>query len=394
MIVGVPRETFPDETRVALVPTVVASLVSAGFEILIEAGAGDRARFADDAYTEQGASVVSSREEVFARADVVLQVRGFGANAVAGDADLDFVRKGQAIIAFIEPLAAPVAAKNLAERGPTVFAMEFVPRTARAQTMDALSSMATVAGYRAVLLAAEALPKMFPMLMTAAGTLKPANVLVIGAGVAGLQAIATDRRLGAVVTAYDVRPASKEQVESLGARFVDLGLEAGDAEERDGYAKVLDEDAQRRQREALARVSADSDVVITTAAVPGARAPVLISAEAVRGMRGGSVIVDVAAERGGNCELTRPGEVVSQHGVTIVGTMNLAAGAPCHASQMYAKNLSAFLLHLTRDGTLELGMEDEIIRSTLVARDGAVVHPRVLEALGTEASDATHGGNP
>ena len=382
MIVGVPAESFPGERRVALVPAVVPVLVKAGCEVLLEAGAGDAAGYPDRLYGEKGARVGLSRAEVFARADAILQVLCHGANDKTGRADLALLKPGQVLIGFLRPLGSPETVGEIAPTGVIAFAVELIPRITRAQAMDALSAMATVAGYKAVLLAAGILPRMFPMLMTAAGTITPARVLVVGAGVAGLQAIATARRLGAVVSAYDVRPAVKEEVLSLGARFVELPLETGEAEDRYGYARAQDEAFYRRQRELMARVVAQSDVVITTAVVPGRQAPVLITGDMVAGMTPGSVIVDLAAERGGNCELTRPNETVVEHGVTIVGAVNLAGSVPHHASLMYAKTLTAFFLHLLKDGELQLDLDDEITRETLVTRGGEVVHPRVREALG------------
>ncbi|MBI2153530.1 MAG: Re/Si-specific NAD(P)(+) transhydrogenase subunit alpha [Candidatus Rokubacteria bacterium] len=382
MIVGVPKEIFPGERRVALVPAVVPALAKAGWEVLVEAGAGAAAFYPDAAYIEKGARIAASRAEVFAAADAVFQVLGHGANDKTGRADLPLLRPGQALIAFLRPLGSPETVREIAATGAVAFAVELMPRITRAQNMDALSSMSTVAGFKAVLLAASTLPRMFPMLTTAAGTIPPARVLVVGAGVAGLQAIATARRLGAVVSGYDVRPAVKEQVQSLGAKFVELPLETAGAEDAAGYARAQDEAFYRRQRELMARVVAESDVVITTAVVPGKKAPVLITAEMVRGMAPGSVIVDLVAERSGNCELTRPDETVVEHGVTIIGPVNLASTVPYHASQMYARNLTAFFLHLARSGTVELNLEDEITRETLLTRGGEVVHPRVREALG------------
>ena len=381
MIVGVPKETFPGERRVALVPAVVPTLAKAKCEVLVESGAGAAAFYPDAAYVEKGARIAASRAEVFAAADAVFQVLGHGANDKTGRADLPLLRRDQVLIAFLRPLGSPESVKEIAATGATAFAMELMPRITRAQNMDALSSMSTVAGFKAVLLAASTLPRMFPMLTTAAGTIPPARVLVVGAGVAGLQAIATARRLGAVVSGYDVRPAVKEQVQSLGAKFVELPLETAGAEDAKGYARAQDEEFYRRQRELMARVVAESDVVITTAVVPGKKAPVLITAEMVRGMAPGSVIVDLAAERSGNCELTRPDETVVAHGVTIIGPVNLASTVPYHASQMYARNLTAFFLHLAKSSTIEVNLEDEITRETLVTRGGEVVHPRVREAL-------------
>ena len=380
MIIGIPRETFPGEDRVALVPDAVSGLVALNREIIVEPGAGTAAGFADTDYIEQGAQIAANRDEVFARTDVVLQVRTFGANPEAGRADLALTRSGQVIIGASDPLTAGPQLRELATTGATLFAMELIPRITRAQSMDILSSMATIAGYKAVLIAADALPRMFPLLMTAAGTLTPARVLIIGAGVAGLQAIATARRLGAVVQAYDVRPAVKEQIESLGAKFIELEIDAGDSEDAGGYAKAQDEAFYRRQREELAKVAGQNDVVVTTAAIPGQPSPLLITADAVRAMNRGSVIVDLASERGGNCELTRPGETVVEDGVQIMGPLNLPAAVPNHASQMYSHNISTFLRHLLGEEELQFDMEDEITRETLVMRDGQVVHPRIRES--------------
>jgi proton-translocating NAD(P)+ transhydrogenase subunit alpha len=378
MTVGVPRESAPGETRVALIPASIPSLKKAGLDVIVEAGAGAAAGFPDDQYRAQGASV-ASRADVFGKADIILQVR-------AAPGDPSVLRPQQAVIGFADPLAAPAGVASLAKSGATVFSMELMPRITRAQSMDALSSMATVAGYKGVLLAATALPRMFPMLMTAAGTISPARVFVMGAGVAGLQAISVARRLGAKVEAYDVRPAAKEQVLSMGAKFVELPIEAGDAEDKGGYAKAQDESFYSRQREMMLKVVANSDVVVTTALIPGRPAPKLITAEMVEAMPLGSVIVDLAAERGGNCELTRPDETVVHNGVTILGPSNPATLAPYHASQMYSKNILTFLLHLlgkegAKQPTLQVNTDDEIVRETLLARDGAVVHPRVKELL-------------
>jgi NAD(P) transhydrogenase subunit alpha len=380
--VGFVAESAPGERRVALVPGALAVLSKAGASIVMEAGAGEHAGFPDSEYAEKGVRA-ASREEVFAQADVILQVRGPGANPENGGADAASMRRGQTVIGFGEPLTSPEAARTLAERGVNFLAMELMPRITRAQSMDALSSMATVAGYKAALMAADSLPRMFPMLMTAAGTVAPARVLVIGAGVAGLQAIATARRLGAVVSGYDIRAAVKEQVESLGARFVVLEMGDAAAEEKSGYAKAMGEEFYRRQRELMGGVLAEQNAVITTAAVPGKRAPILITKEMAARMAPGSVIVDLAAERGGNCELTRPGETVVAAGVTILGPLNLPSAIPYHASQMYAKNIATFLKYLIdKEGRLTLNREDEIVRETLVTFEGDVVHPRVREAMG------------
>lgn len=372
MIVGVLKETVPGERRVALVPQAVAQLASKGFEVLVEAGAGAAAGLPDAEFTGKGARIAATREEAIQAADVIVGVR----------ADAAGLRAGQTVIGFFDPLSEPQRAREFASAGVSAFAMELMPRITRAQSMDALSSMATVAGYEAVILAAHHLPRLFPMLMTAAGTIAPAKVFIVGVGVAGLQAIATARRLGAVVSAYDLRPAVKEQVQSLGAKFVELPLEAGEAEDKGGYARAMDETFYQRQRELMKRVVAESDVVITTAAVPGRKAPVLVTGDMVQGMAPGSVIVDLAIERGGNCEITVAGEVVQRHGVTLVGLLNLPSLAPFHASQLYARNIANFLLHVAGKGSIDFSSGDEILRETLVAHEGSVVHARVKELLG------------
>ena len=379
MIVAAAKETFPGERRVALVPMSVPALVKAGWEVRIESGAGDAAGFTDSQYTDKGATIVS-RAEAFA-ADCLLQVRSLGANPTAGQQDIPLLRAAQVVIGMCDPLGQPESVQALATAGVTFFALELVPRISRAQSMDVLSSQATVAGYRAVLLAATTLPKMFPMMTTAAGTITPAKVFVIGAGVAGLQAIASSRRLGAVVSAYDVRPVVKEQVQSLGAKFVELKLAPG-GEAAGGYAKAMDEEFYRKQREMMLEVVAQNDVVITTAAVPGKKAPTLVTAEMVAAMAPGSVVVDVAAERGGNCELTRPGETVVEQGVTILGPANLPSDVPYHASQMYSKNITTLLAHLIKDGQWNLDTSDEITRDTLVAKGGEVTNETVRDLLG------------
>ena len=379
MIVGVPREIYPGERRVALVPATVPNLTKAGLQVVVEAGAGAQAGYPDEEYASKGAKVVPDRAEVFRTADIVVQVLGHGANDRTGKADLPLLRREQALIGFLRPLGSIETVKELAATGVISFAVELMPRTTRAQSMDALSSMATISGYKGVLLAADRLPRIFPMLTTAAGTITPARVLVIGAGVSGLQAIATSRRLGAVTSAYDVRPAAKEQVQSLGGRFVELPIEAKDAQDARGYARAQDETFYRQQRELLGKVVAESDVVIAAAVVPGKKSPVLVPKEMVARMTPGSVIVDLAAERGGNCELTRTGEIVVEFGVTIVGLVNLGSTVPYHASQMYSRNLSAFLLHLSKDGKLQLNLDDEIIRETLLTRGGEIANPRVRD---------------
>jgi len=392
MIVGVPKESFPGERRVALVPAVIPNLVKSGLEVVVEAGAGVEAGYPDAEYTAKGAKILAERTEVFRAADLVVQVLCHGSNDKTGEADLPLLRSGQVLIGFLRPLGTLKTIQEIVARGVTSFSVELMPRSTRAQSMDALSSMGTICGYKAVVIAADTLPRIFPMLTTAAGTIAPGRVLVIGAGVAGLQAIATARRLGAVASAYDLRPAAKEQVQSLGGRFVELPLEAKDAEDAGGYAKAQDESFYRRQRELLARVVAESDVVVTAAVVPGKKSPVLVTREMVAGMAPGSVIVDLAAERGGNCESTRPGEKVVEHGVTIIGWFNLASTVPYHASQMYARNISAFLLHLVKDGKLQLNFEDDIVRETLLTHAGEVVNARVREFFSLPALETQSKG--
>jgi NAD(P) transhydrogenase subunit alpha len=381
MVIGVSCESLPGERRVALVPNVLPTLVKAGVTVLIEPGAGAQAGFLDEAYRAKGAEIGASRWDVYDRADLLLRVRLGPSGMRFTDADLSSLRPNQAVAAFLDPLGDPALVRGLAEKGLSAFSMELMPRITRAQSMDALSSMATIAGYKAVLLAATTLPRMFPMLMTAAGNVTAARVFIVGAGVAGLQAIATARRLGAQVVAYDVRPAAKEQILSLGAKFADIPLETADAEDKGGYAKAQDEAFYTRQREMMAKVVAQSDVVITTAAIPGKRSPVLVTAEMVQGMQPGSVIVDLAAERGGNCELTRADQTVTAHAVTILGPTNLPATVPYHASQMYAKNITTFVQHLVKDGALAFDLDDEITRETLVTHKGDVTQPRVKEIV-------------
>lgn len=382
MIVGVPKEIYPGERRVALTPVVVPMLAKAGLEVAIEAGAGAAAGYPDAQYQEKGAKVLPDRAAVFAQADMIVQVLGHGANDKNGAQDLSLLRRGQILIGFLRPLASAESVQQVAKTGATAFAVELMPRTTRAQSMDALSSMASIAGYKAVIAVADALPRIFPMMTTAAGTITPSRVLVIGAGVAGLQAIATAKRLGAVVSAYDVRPAVKEQVQSLGGRFVELPLETGDAQDARGYAKAQDEAFYAKQRELLGKVIAENDAVITTAVVPGKKAPVLVTEAMVKGMAPGSVVLDLAAERGGNCELTHPGETVVVHGVTIIGPTNLAGTAPYHSSQVYARNLTSFLTNLVKDGQVRAAESDDIIRDTLLTQGGEVVNARVREMLG------------
>jgi NAD(P) transhydrogenase subunit alpha len=381
LVIGVPGETFPGERRVALVPATVRLLTKAGLTVSIQTGAGLQAGFPDAEYTAAGATLVEDRSALFAASDVIVKVRDFGGNPEGFGDDLELLRDGQTVIAMCDPLSEPQAIQKAAAKNVTIFSLEMVPRITRAQSMDVLSSMATIAGYKAVLLAANTLPRMFPMLMTAAGTVKPARVFIIGVGVAGLQAIATAKRLGAVVQAYDLRPAVKEQVESLGGKFVELELDADDSEGSGGYAREMDEEFYRKQRELMMRVVAENDVVITTAAIPGKAAPILVTAEMVTGMSAGSVIVDLAAERGGNCELTKPGETIVEQGVTILGPLNLPTEIPYHGSEMYARNIVSFLNNLIKDGQFRSAEDDEIIRETLVAQGGEVVHSRLRDLL-------------
>jgi NAD(P) transhydrogenase subunit alpha len=386
MIIGVTAESALGEQRVALVPSVVPTLTKLGVDVVVQSGAGVAAGFPDDTYIEQGALIAANRDDLLGSADIIARVRAPGSDSTA-----DQFRTGQVVVGLLDPLGSTEAVQSLARSGVTSFALELLPRITRAQSMDVLSSQATVAGYKSVIKAANMLNRMYPLMMTAAGTITPAHVLVVGAGVAGLQAIATARRLGSVVQAYDVRPASREQVESLGARFAELELETADAEGADGYAEALGDDFYRKQGELMAKLVSDSDVVITTAAVPGAKAPILISTDAVRGMRPGSVIIDLAAETGGNCELTSPGETIETYGVTIVGTVQLATEVPHDASQMYARNVAAFLTNLIDDGRVNLNLEDEIIRGTLLTHDGEIVAERVRVTLGLTTTESESG---
>ncbi|HTQ97102.1 MAG TPA: Re/Si-specific NAD(P)(+) transhydrogenase subunit alpha [Candidatus Acidoferrum sp.] len=392
MIVGVPKEIYPKERRVALVPAVIPNLKKSGMDVLVEAGAGMQAGYPDSEYVEKGAKIASDRAEVFRTADIIVQFLCYGANDVTGSADLPLLRKGQVLLGFLRPLGTVKTVQEIAERGVTAFSVELMPRTTRAQSMDALSSMATISGYRAVVLAADTLPRMFPMLTTAAGTIAPARVLIIGAGVAGLQAIATARRLGAVASAYDMRPAAKEQVQSLGGRFVELPIEAKNAQDARGYGQAQDESFYQKQRELLGKTVAESDVVITAAVIPGKKSPVLVTKDMVEKMAPGSVIVDLAAERGGNCELTKPGEIIVEHNVTIIGDFNLAATVPYHASSLYSRNVTSFLQHLVKDGKMQLNIKDEIMRETLVTQDGEVVNARVREFFGLPALQSAPAG--
>jgi len=379
LIIGVPKEIYPGERRVALVPAVLPTLTKAGFEVHVQAGAGIEAGYPDSQYSGKGAKIVAERRAVFSAADIIVQILCYGSNDITGKEDVPLFHRDQILIGFLRPFGEAQVVQEIAHVGVTSFSVELMPRTTRAQSMDALSSMGTICGYKAVLLAATSHMRIFPMMTTAAGTITPARVFVIGAGVAGLQAIATARRLGAVISAYDLRPAAKEQVHSLGGRFVELPIEAKDAQDAQGYARPQDEDFYRRQRELLGKVVQESDVVIAAAVIPGKKSPILVTEDMVKGMAPGSVILDLAAERGGNCEITERGKTIVKHGVTIIGAINLATGVPYHASQMYAKNMTAFLTHLIKDQKLNLNLEDEIVRETLVTRGGEIVNPRVRE---------------
>jgi H+-translocating NAD(P) transhydrogenase subunit alpha len=380
MVIGVPTEARAGETRVALTPTALPQLTKAGFDVVIESGAGSAAGYPDSAFTDRGARI-GTRDDAFA-ADVVVQV-----NVMDGDpasADLARLTPGRVVVGAVAPFARPDLVKAVAATGATLFALELVPRTTRAQSMDILSSQAAVAGYKAVLMAANEMPKMFPLLTTAAGTIAPAKVFIVGAGVAGLAAIATSRRLGALVEAYDVRPAAREEVESLGARFVELPLETGQEEGSGGYAKQLSEETIKKQQELMAKTVAASDVVITTAQVQGSTAPQILTTEMIRGMAPGSVIIDLAAEQGGNCEPTVAGESVDVDGVTVIGVVNLPGSIPVHSSQLFGKNVANFLGLMVVDGALDTQVEDDVIRESVVAMGGDVVNNRVREALGLE----------
>jgi NAD(P) transhydrogenase subunit alpha len=389
MIIAVPKETFPGERRVALVPAEIPRLAKKGHEVLIEAGAGEAAGYPDAAYAEKGGRLSASRDEVFASAALIAQVRGLGANPETGEADLARLGEGKTLVAFLDPLARPDLASRLAGTGATAFAMELVPRITRAQSMDALSSQANLDGYKCVLLAANHLGRILPLMMTAAGTVQAARVFVIGAGVAGLQAIATAKRLGAQVYGYDVRPEVRDQVKSVGGEFVELDLATDDAGDTGGYAKEQSEDFLARQRELMAEHVRAADIVITTAAVPGRRAPVLVTAQMLEGVKPGSVLVDMAAETGGNCELTEAGKEVTVGGMTILGPTNIASSLPFHASQLYARNVSALVTHLTgEDGVTAVDTEDEITAGALVCHGGLVANPRVAALLDEAKGDS------
>lgn len=384
MKIAVPKPATEGENRVSIVPETCTRLKKRGVEFLVEAGAGEDAGFLDREYAAAGARIVSDRHALFQEADAVVTIQP------PAQFDLSQMKRGTVLFCIMNPLVNHDVVRDLADNGIDGIAMDMMPRITRAQKMDVLSSQSTVAGYKAVLIGAATLGRMFPMLMTAAGTITPARVLVLGAGVAGLQAIATARRLGAVVEAFDVRPVVKEQVESLGARFVVVDAPQEDAQDAGGYAKEVSEAYKRKQTEAIAKHAAEADVIISTALIPGKRAPRLITADMVRSMRAGSVIIDLAAEGGGNCELTRPGETVVDNGVYILGPKNLPASVPYHASQMYSRNVAAFLEDLVKDGSLTLNMEDACVAGTLITRDGEVIHPRVRDAMGMSAPVGAH----
>ena len=382
MIIGIPSEVKTGEKRVAMSPANVQSLTDKSVKVLVQANAGAAAGYPDEEYTAAGATITADRAEIFASADIILQVQSFGSNNENSDDDMALVRSGQLIIGMMDPLASPQAAQAVADKGATAIALELVPRISRAQSMDVLSSMATLAGYKAVLMGASAAPRIFPMLMTAAGTLQPARVLIMGVGVAGLQACATAKRLGAVVEAYDVRPAAREQILSVGAKPVELDLDTGESEGAGGYAKEQGEDFLRRQRELMTEVVAQQDIIITTAAIPGAKSPILVTEDMVVAMKPGAVIVDLAAERGGNCDLTKQGETVVAHNVTILGPENVPSELAYHASQMLGKNMQTLLeLIIDEEGALNLDFSDEIVAGTVVAHQGEVPHPHMRKLL-------------
>ena len=383
MIIGIPSEIKTGEKRVAMSPANVQSLTDKSVKVLVQKNAGSAAGYPDAEYNAAGAATIANREEIFSTADIILQVQSFGSNTENSDSDLALLRRGQLVIGMMDPLASPQAAKTVAATGASAIALELVPRISRAQSMDVLSSMATLAGYKAVLIGASASPRIFPMLMTAAGTLQPARVLIMVVGVAGLQACATAKRLGAVVEAYDVRPAAREQIISVGAKPVELDLDTGETEGAGGYAKEQGEDFLRRQRELMNEVVAQQDIIITTAAIPGAKSPILVTEEMVIAMKPGAVIVDLAAERGGNCDLTEQGKTIVAHDVIIVGPENVPSDLAYHASQMYGKNMQTLLeLILDEDGSLNLDLNDEIVAGTLVAHDGDVPHAHMRKLLG------------
>ena len=393
MIIGITRELVAGENRVSLCPDNVQSLVDKGLELWVEQNAGAQAGFSDDDYISVGAKVVSDRDELFAKSDVILQVQSFGSNTENADDDLKRLKAKQLVIGMMDPLAQPQAAQQVADTGATAIALEMVPRISRAQSMDVLSSMATLAGYRSVLLGAEAAPRILPMLMTAAGTLQPARVLIMGVGVAGLQACATAKRLGAVVEAYDVRPAAREQIISVGATPVELDLPTESSEGAGGYAKKQSEEFLRMQREQMTEVVARQDIIITTAAIPGAKSPILVTEDMLKAMKTGSVLVDLAAERGGNCESTQMGKTVVAQGVTIVGPENLASDVAFHASQMYGNNIQTLLELILEEGQINLDFEDEIVAGTVIAHGGEVPHPYMRKLLDLPSLENESQGN-
>lgn len=383
MTIAIPKETRPEEKRVAMTPANVKVFTKMGINVLVERGAGEASGYLDQEYSDAGATLEDDRKALFSKAKIITQVQAPGCNTVNGDDDLTQYQKDQIVIGMMDPLASFDYATKFAEKEVTAFAMELIPRITRAQSMDILSSMATVAGYKAVLMAGEYSPRMFPMLMTAAGTVKPARVLIMGVGVAGLQACATAKRLGAVVEAYDVRPAAREQILSVGAKPIVLDIDAEETEDKGGYAKEQSEEFLAKQRAAMAKVLSEQDVVITTAAIPGAKSPILVTAEMLKTMKPGAVIIDLAAERGGNCELTQLNEVVIENGVTIVGPENIPSSIPFHASQMYGKNVENLLklLH-DKEGTLNIDFDDEIVIETMISHQGEVPNSKMRGLLG------------
>jgi NAD(P) transhydrogenase subunit alpha len=387
VIIAVTRELVAGEKRVSLCPDNVQSLIEAGAELWVEQSAGVQAGFSDDNYQSVGAKIISDRDKIFASADIIVQVQSFGSNTENAEQDLKRLKSKQIVIGMMDPLAQPQAASQVAKTGATAIALEMVPRISRAQSMDVLSSMATLAGYRSVLLGAEAAPRILPMLMTAAGTLQPARVLIMGVGVAGLQACATAKRLGAVVEAYDVRPAAREQIISVGATPVELDLPTESSEGAGGYAKEQSEEFLELQRKLMTEVVARQDIIITTAAVPGAKSPILVTEDMLKAMSTGSVVVDLAAERGGNCALTKAGQTTVEHGVTILGPENLASDVAYHASQMYGKNIQTLLELILQDGNINLDFNDEIVAGTVVAHNGDVPHPYMRKLLGLPSLD-------
>ncbi len=382
IIVGVPNEYFIEEHMVAATPASVAQLIKIGLDVIIEQGAGEKSGFPDKEYEKSGASIVKTRKDIFSKANIVTQVNPPADDIHTKESSLSLLTNNQVIIGFLNPLIELTNITELASKGVTAISMEMVPRITRAQNMDALSSMANLAGYKAVILAANYLPHIFPLMMTAAGTIRPAIVLVLGAGVAGLQAIATAKRLGAIVYGYDIRPIVKEQVESLGARFLEtVPDETNDTETKDGYAQSMSEDFYSKQRKLLTNIAKETDVIITTAAIPGKKAPVLINKEMVELMPEGSVIVDLAAANGGNCELTKANEIINEHNVTIIGTTKIQSAVPKDASQMYSQNITNILLEIIKDGAINIDMENPIISNIIITKDGDIVNSRIQQLI-------------